>query len=102
MSSTAKRDAGSSRRRSQSGCRTNRFERRWLGARQGESKPGAFAERARHREVTAHAPREIAADRQPEPGTFVLRRVVTIHLHERLEDRVELVGGNPGAVVARR
>lgn len=39
--------------------------------------------------------RLIAADREPETGSLVCARKLSVELHERLEDRADLVIGNP-------
>ena len=48
-----------------------------------------------------HEARELAADGQSEPRAALRARVArarAVHLHERLEDRLELVGGDPDRV----
>src|SRR5689334_16816004 len=56
---------------------------------QGERAPLPF--RARGDEIAAHPARELAADREAETHALVGARVVAIHLHERLEDPLQLV-----------
>src|ERR1700680_3695097 len=69
------------------------------GSREGQGESGSFAELALDSEISAHSPREIPADRQSKTRSFMPRRVVPIHLDKGLEDRVDLVGWNSGAVV---
>src|SRR3712207_9282916 len=51
-------------------------------------------------EVAAHAAREVAADREPEPRPFAGITEGAPHLHEGLEDRLQLVGRDADARVA--
>jgi hypothetical protein len=45
-------------------------------------------------------PREFAADRQPQPHAGGRAREPLVHLHERLEDALELLHGDPRPWVA--
>src|SRR6185369_14843325 len=58
----------------------------------------ADAHRALRGQLAFHHSREIAADRQSEANAFVARKLL-VHLHERLEDRLELFRRNPSARV---
>src|SRR5678815_927164 len=68
-------------------------------SRQGEGEPGARAEGALGGELAAHVTRKVAADRQSESRAFLPRREPAVHLHERLENGLEAIGGNPYAAV---
>src|SRR5579862_4906855 len=61
----------------------------------GERKGRPDAQYALDREVAAHPSREIAADGEAEPRAFVRPSQGRADLHERLEDRRELFGGDP-------
>src|SRR4051812_17677074 len=66
------------------------------GAREHEREPAARADLALRTQLAAHPHRQIAADREPEPHPLLARRrEVPIHLHEGIEDPLELVGRDP-------
>ena len=64
-------------------------------SRQVENDPCPDAELALDAHLPAHHPHEPAADRQPEPGPPVLARRRGVGLGERLEDRAQLLLGDP-------
>jgi ankyrin repeat protein len=71
-----------------------RSRRDWQSQR--EDRP--FTEHALGGQFASHAAGEVATDRQPETGAFVRTRQVRANLNERIEYRLDLVGGdtNPG------
>ena len=60
--------------------------------------PGALL----HRDVAAEQAREVARDRQAEPGAAVLAVRAAVGLAERFEDHLLLLGRNADAGVAHR
>src|SRR4051794_37113307 len=68
--------------------------------RQREGEARALTNLARHGQFTMHHSREVSTDCQTEPDTVVLAREARLHLHERLEDRAELLRRNPLAGVS--
>lgn len=69
-------------------------------ARQNQPEFGSDIYLALDLDVAAHCPRKIPADREAEPRSLSGARKGATHLHERLEDRLELVSGNSGSGVS--
>ena len=63
-----------------------------VGVGQRERESRARARRARHGERAAHRRRELARDGEPEAGATHASGQRRVHLHERLEDGLELRG----------
>src|SRR6266545_8132134 len=55
---------------------------------------------ATHADPSAHHPRQLSGDRQPQPGATVLARGRAVGLRERFEDPVLEVLGDPDTGVA--
>jgi hypothetical protein len=73
---------------------------RFWRAGKGQRKRGAVVEGAAHGNVSIHRSREVPADREAEPDSFVIGlREASVHLNERLENSRELAFRDPGAGV---
>src|SRR3989442_9980304 len=73
-----------------------------VGNRQHQRKRAALARIARELELAAEEPRQLATDREPEPGAAVLAAGAAVGLLERLEDDSLLVGRDADAGIADR
>src|SRR6202008_454166 len=91
---------GSGRRRRRPIARWCRRSWRRPITRQGQREDAALARRALHLDVAAEQPRQIARDRQAEPGAAVLAVRAAVGLTEGLEDDLALVLGDADARVA--
>src|SRR6185503_11639924 len=69
-------------------------------SRETECKRRPSSRLAHHREIASHGAREIPADRQPETGAVRRARERRLHLHEWLEDELELFRSDPDSRVA--
>src|SRR6185312_886596 len=72
---------------------------RCVRTRQREGEPRAASGGAAHPEVTAHAVRQIAADREPQAGSFRWALEIALQLNERLEDHALLFARHSDAGV---
>src|SRR5687767_13989766 len=70
------------------------------GSRQRDHEGRAGADLALDAQVSSHATRQIAGYGQPEPDALMRAVSMGVHLHERLEDRFELVGRDSDAGIA--
>src|SRR3954463_1680917 len=86
---------------SSSGCTSSRHGA-LLGKRKVEDKGRSFADLAPDPKVAAHRPGEIAADREAQSSALRERCEISVDLHERLEDHLELIPWNTNAGIAHR